>query len=581
MKKAAIYARVSSELQHKEKTIESQVEELKNQVAKAGDILTKEYIDDGYSGAKLDRPGLEQLRNDLKTDLFDTVYFLNTDRIARDVAYQTIIISEILKYKKQIIINGKDYVQNPENKFAMTILGAVSELERAKMTERSLRGKLHRLRQGFLLGNHMFGYDLTVRNDPTPAFYTINEKEADIIRYIFKAYAEDKASWATIIRHLEDNGALTKMGKKLWNMAKLLTILKRHAYAGIKYFNRKTSIKPDDSLNRKKYKYGKIIYKDKSEWIGVKVPAIVSQELFDKAQERMANNRKQYRNPMETQLLSNLIKCGSCGYAFTSYQRYYRAYYYHKDKRIKRDRIHHKIAYRCSRRMHQVKHSKNLDIVRCKNPEIIAWLLEYHVFKLIKNVMTDPVELRGYLDHVNDKGHTTRLKTEECLVQIENQIQKLTEGKRGIIDLYARGDLDRNMYTQKCLWHDNEINKAKAEREALIKKIPNLHESEVIDISIKRYCQTVKAQLEKCTDFNSKRQFLLEYIDKIIHNNNHIKLIGFIPIKLKTDEDPDQSSEASKISFTIEGSVGNANTSQNRKLAKILGIKRTSIISTK
>ncbi|MBN1325548.1 recombinase family protein [Candidatus Falkowbacteria bacterium] len=578
MKKAAIYARVSSELQHKEKTIESQVAELKSQVAKAGDILTKEYIDDGYSGAKLDRPGLEQLRNDLKTDLFDSIYFLNTDRIARDVAYQTIIISEILKYKKQIIINGKDYVHNPENKFAMTVLGAVSELERAKMTERSLRGKMHRLRQGFLLGNHMFGYDLTVRNDPTPAFYTINEKEASIIRYIFKAYAEDKASWSSIIRHLEDTGALTKTGKKLWDTPKLLSILKMHAYAGVKYFNRKTSIKPDDRLNQKKHKYGKIVYKNKSEWIGVKVPAIVSQELFDKAQERIANSQKQYRNPMETQLLSKLVRCGSCGLVFTSYRRYCRKYYYYKGKRMDKG-VYHKVAYRCSRRSLQRMHSPKLDILRCKNPEVASWILESCVFKMIKNIMTNPFELKGHLDRAKDKEHLTHLKIEDQLVHIADQLQKLTEEKRGVLNLYISGNLNRNMYAQKCLWYDNEINKLNFNKNELIKKIPILHKDEVIDISIQRYCQSVKTRLEKCLDFDSKRQFLLDYIEEIFYTEGKVKLVGSIQIKLKSHEDSNQSSEDGKIGFSIESVIDKTTISRSQKSYKMLIDKETLPIS--
>jgi site-specific DNA recombinase len=133
MTKAVLYARMSSDLQRKERTIESQIAALKRQIAEAGDFLVRVYVDDGCSGARLDRPALDQLRSDLKTSLFDTVYLLNTDRIARDVTYQTIIIAEILKHRKQIIINGKDYVHNPENKLTLTVLGAVAELERAKI----------------------------------------------------------------------------------------------------------------------------------------------------------------------------------------------------------------------------------------------------------------------------------------------------------------------------------------------------------------------------------------------------------------------------------------------------------------
>jgi Resolvase, N terminal domain len=88
MKRAVLYARVSTDAQQKGGTIESQVLELKRQIAAAGDVLVKEYVDDGYSGSLLDRPGLEELRRDIRTNLFDAVYFLDTDRIARDVAYQ-------------------------------------------------------------------------------------------------------------------------------------------------------------------------------------------------------------------------------------------------------------------------------------------------------------------------------------------------------------------------------------------------------------------------------------------------------------------------------------------------------------
>jgi site-specific DNA recombinase len=161
MTKAALYARVSTDAQQKEGTIESQIVELRRQIGAAGHVLVKEYIDDGYSGTALDRPALDRMRADVKTDTFEAIYFLDTDRIARDVAYQSIIIGELIKYGKQTIIKGKDYVNNPENKFTVTVLGAVAELERAKIIERTTRGRLHRLRLGELAsgGNGVFGYD--------------------------------------------------------------------------------------------------------------------------------------------------------------------------------------------------------------------------------------------------------------------------------------------------------------------------------------------------------------------------------------------------------------------------------------
>jgi site-specific DNA recombinase len=100
---------VSTDAQQKEGTIKSQVIELKRQIAAAGRELVKEYIDDGITGTLLERPALEQLRQDAKTDLFDRVYFHSADRIAREAAHQTVIIGELVKRAKQITIGGNDY----------------------------------------------------------------------------------------------------------------------------------------------------------------------------------------------------------------------------------------------------------------------------------------------------------------------------------------------------------------------------------------------------------------------------------------------------------------------------------------
>jgi Resolvase, N terminal domain len=81
MKRAALYARVSGDLQVKEGTIESQVLALKKQIAVAGHELVREYVDEGFSGPRFDRPALDQMRKDLKTNIFDVIYFLDPDRI--------------------------------------------------------------------------------------------------------------------------------------------------------------------------------------------------------------------------------------------------------------------------------------------------------------------------------------------------------------------------------------------------------------------------------------------------------------------------------------------------------------------
>lgn len=84
----AIYARVSSEQQSDAKTIESQVGELRAHIKSLGLSLPveHEFLDDGYSGATLIRPGLERLRDVVATGGIDQLYVHCPDRLARNYA---------------------------------------------------------------------------------------------------------------------------------------------------------------------------------------------------------------------------------------------------------------------------------------------------------------------------------------------------------------------------------------------------------------------------------------------------------------------------------------------------------------
>ena len=111
---------------------------LKRLIRAAGDALVQDYVDDGYSGAQLNRPALDQLRSDLKTAHFDTIYFLNTDRIARDVTYQNIIISEILKHRKQITLPGYKAVKRTWDQGLKTSSSAPCRLSSSSEPDRDM-----------------------------------------------------------------------------------------------------------------------------------------------------------------------------------------------------------------------------------------------------------------------------------------------------------------------------------------------------------------------------------------------------------------------------------------------------------
>jgi DNA invertase Pin-like site-specific DNA recombinase len=547
MKKAALYARVSGDLQAKEGTIESQVLALKKQIATAGHVLVKEYIDNGFSGPRFDRPALNEMRKDVKTDLFDVIYFHDADRIAREVTIQTIIIEEILKHRKQLIINGKDYVKNPENKFTLTVLGAVAELERAKIIERVTRGKQLRLAQGQLLGcGHTFGYDYVRKSPTSRPQMIINEREAELVRYMFETYASKQIGLDRIAKRLEDMGAITKTGKKLWRRSFLKTVLCNETYLGVKYFNTMRIIREyANPIYDIKHSTKKTIKRGREDWIGVEVPAIISRELFDRVQERLKDNRKRYRNPKQTQLLSTLVRCGCCGGSVYAYRRWVRS------KRKGPPCVRHSVAYKCNWRFRQQLHSSNSQIERCTSREIKGGLLEGRVLAMVKETMLDPTRLRACMDFFREDAAEAELRLENELKAIAGRLAALQEQKRRIVDLYASGDLSRDGYVAKNRELDGLIETLKARNEELADNTALLRKTGAIDTAIAQYCEGARMRFQRCTDPASMRQFMLHYVEKVVHLNGKVSLHGQVPVKYGQGSDL----ETNALPFCIESEI--------------------------
>lgn len=89
----------------------------------------------------------------------------------------------------------------------------------------------------------------------------------------------------------------------------------------------------------------------------------------------------------------------------------------------------------------------------------------------------------------------------------------------------------------------------------LINKIPLLHKKEIIDTSMRQYCDGAGIKFEKATNFEIKRQFLQEYIEKIVYWNDKVELHGSVPVKLKVYEGKETNTELAKIEFCIKDKI--------------------------
>jgi site-specific DNA recombinase len=418
---------------------------LRRQIAEADHELVKEYIDDGHTGTLLARPGLDQLRSDLKADVFDTVYFLAADRIARDVAYQSIIVGELIKHGKQIIINGVDYKNNPENKVTLTILGAVAEFERAKIIERMMRGKVHRLRKGEMIGGLApFGYEHVRKTSTAPATLAIKEPQAGIVRSMFEMYTNG-VGMVAITRWLERNDIKTRLGKTLWNNVQVRSMLECRTYTGNRYY-RATNISDAVVPKHKRGPGG-----EQPEVICVKVPAIVSQELFDAVQKKLLHGPRRYVQSATHHLLRSLIECGECGSGFHSYRRYTG-----KSLASGTRRIAHKAAYKCNWRVREKMHLLDR-IERCHNPEVATHLLEGKVMEMIRDTLLVPEKLRGCMQGA-ERGNSDRHEhLVRKLERFTDRIAAIEGQKQRTIELYAASALPKDAYTAENLTLDREL----------------------------------------------------------------------------------------------------------------------------
>ena len=147
--RVALYSRVSSDQQAKAATIESQLSALEDKIAQDNHVLDDElrFVDDGYTGSTLLRPALEQLRDVAYAGAIDILYVHSPDRLARKYAYQVLLIDELKKAGVEVVFLNHAIDKTPEGELLLQMQGMIAEYERAKILERSRRGKvsLHRV----------------------------------------------------------------------------------------------------------------------------------------------------------------------------------------------------------------------------------------------------------------------------------------------------------------------------------------------------------------------------------------------------------------------------------------------------
>ncbi|SHJ53968.1 site-specific DNA recombinase [Clostridium cavendishii DSM 21758] len=304
MKRVALYCRVSSDDQKERDTIENQVEILNTYIELKEDLeIFKEYLDNGVSGTIPfgERPGGKELLEDAKNKLFDAVLVYKIDRFGRDTLSGLNAAEILTKLNIEILSVSEPFDLNtPTGKFQFTTYLSMAELERNNILDRMYIGATRAAKMGKWLGG-VVPYGYLVNSD---GYLEINESEAKVIRKIFNMYVVDKISTLGIATYLNTNNipsySITRTQKTKsmtgkWRTSSVLRIISNTTYKGVHEYGKKATRRKETIIR--------------------KVPALISEELWNMAQKQKKQNSNESFRCMKNReyLLRGLIRCGHCG----------------------------------------------------------------------------------------------------------------------------------------------------------------------------------------------------------------------------------------------------------------------------
>ena len=521
MNLAAIYARVSSDRQKEEHTIASQTAALIEYAQNKNYTVPQEWIfqDEGYSGTTLVRPGLERLRDLVSEGQIETLLIYSPDRLSRKYAYQVLLTEEFARHGIEVYFIKSPKATTPEEELLLQFQGMIAEYERAQISERSRRGKRHRARAGSVnvLSGAPYGYRYIKKTDSSSAYYEVIEKQAEVVRTVFKLYTEGGLSINATARWLNDHDISSLKGISRWERSTVWGMLRNPAYKGTACFGKteraerqkvtrplrqRGGFSPRCSSNRER---------PRANWIEIPVPPIVREEIFALAEERLEQNKRlSPRRTIEPTLLQGMLVCSECGYAFyrSSTRTSKRKLYYYRC--IGSDNYRHANGRVCHNRP-----------IRQDYLDEIVW---NQVIHLLENPELIHTEIQRRIKEIQDSSPTKRRKE-----AINKEITRVRKSIEKLLDAYQE-DLLRLEELRRRL-------PALRKREETLKSELNGLEAAVADQqSFLRLAYNIEdflGRLRKTADsmsINERQKILRLVVKEILIDRERIKIKHSIPV---------------------------------------------------
>src|SRR5262249_28689446 len=381
------------------------------------------FVDDGYSGALLERPALNRLLGLARSRSITAIFVSDADRLSREPGHDWMIREDLKRFNVTLFVNGQAIDASPEGEVKDGMLAVFAKYERLKVVERMRIGKLRRagLHKDVgqpLRGLTALGYRYIPDKPECKGHIEIVPEEADIVKRIYEMCISGMGM-LKIATILTQEKIKTNTGNSAWHISSVAKVLHNATYyTGMLPYNHYERVAPDDSRRRKPKNLKNLKttrrLRDQSQWLYIRIPEIIDEKIYLAAQKQISKNRE--ANPRKRKyeylFLNGRLRC-ACGRTMVGYT----------DNRGTR-------RYRCN--------SKTIVNPKPCRGTARADTLEDHVWSVLVdnlNLLRDPSYLKRYIDQKIGRASAETNQTAERLESVIKQIATLERKQQRLLDL--------------------------------------------------------------------------------------------------------------------------------------------------
>jgi site-specific DNA recombinase len=519
--RVALYARVSGEQQAKEDTIASQLEAVAQRIASDAVECDPElrFVDDGYSGSILARPGLERLRDQAAAGAIDRLYMLDPDRLSRKYAYQILILEELARCGVAVVFLRNPVGRGPEQDLLLQVQGMIAEYERAKILERCRRGKQHAARRGSVnvLSGAPYGYRYVGKHEGDgEARYQVVAEEARVVRKIFEWVGQERCSIGEVCRRLRREGIPSRTGKPAWDRSVVWATLKNPAYRGTAAFGKTRAgalkpqrLRPQRGRPEQPRRPVSRVDTPSDDQILIEVPGLVSEDLFGAVQAQLEENRRRRRDRpgRGRYLLQGLVVCKRCGYGCYG-------------KPTSRASVKGKVPYayyRCT----------GSDAYRfggqrlCWNKQTRTDMLDAAVWEDVCRLLSEPERVRGEYERRLRGAAAGPSQEVEHISKLMSNVKRMISR---LIDAYGDGLLDKSEFEPRISAARTRLAKLEEEYRQRISESAQEAELRLVIGQLEEFARRVSQELRE-PDWETRREIVRALVKKVEVDEEEVRIV--------------------------------------------------------